>query len=343
MRACWEKILPCLIAVWNYLNYLSSVIGELTTGGFLVQQMELAHGSPLAGEDTLSEDILEFAVKERDILFIDVMTVEGTDGHFCKVQGLQSLILGRHTMHFFLTDKKDAKKTGKQILKIRNNRNEPGFVFTRGETDEIVGRVQKMGDDYGFFLEPTTPDEETGVAGAEESGVAEKKTEKKAEKKAEKKPASDTKESGVVEVNADTGEEEDGEASDENEASSLGPDPVYMCSGDFINRRFLMKNAKGENVAKIKKGIIAFPAFDHYIIRIAPGMDPMMVVAFVCVIDEDLEKKIREAMLYVPKKVVGATMKVTQAAGESIGERLQFLNPFKKKVKEDPPPEVEEC
>ena len=326
LRACWEKILPCLIAIWNYLQYLSSVIGEMTTGGFLVQQTELAHGSPLAGEDTLSDDIKEYAVKERDILFIDTMTVEGTDGHFCQVQGLQSLILGRHTMTFFLTEKEKRIVLGEQVLKIRNNRKEPGFVFTRGKTDEIIGRVQKMGDDYGFFLEPTTPDEETGVP--EEKPVPEPKEE----------PVPDAKESGVVEVSADSDDEE----GDDNEVKNDGPAPVYKCSGDFINRRFLMKNAEGENVAKIKKGIIAFPAFDHYIIRVAPGMDPLLVVAFVCVIDEDLEKAIREAALYVPKKVVGATMKVGQAVGESIGERLQFLNPFKKK-KEDEPVEVEEC
>eukprot|EP00536_Pseudo-nitzschia_multiseries_P004152 jgi/Psemu1/302381/fgenesh1_kg.67_\ len=79
----------------------------------------------------------------------------------------------------------------------------------------------------------------------------------------------------------------------------IKPPAMYKLEGDFLDRRFVMKNDKGETVAKITMDrLIEFDAFDHYQIRIAPGMDPVLVVACACAIDEEFDeehKKKREA------------------------------------------------
>ncbi len=205
------KIIGLLVAFAKFLQKTGNAIGELTTGGFLVEQLELAHGTPLGGEDSLFDEVKQLAVKERDFLITESMYIQGTNGPYCNVKGIESLILGVNTLRFYLADK--------MVCKIRNTRHEPGFVLTRGDTDEKIGRIEKVGDDYGFFLESAT--------------------------------------------NITT----DNQNETETETTNSTDVPSYICSGDFINRRFLMKNAKGENVAKVKKGVIAFPAFDHYVIR----------------------------------------------------------------------------
>jgi uncharacterized protein YxjI len=53
-----------------------------------------------------------------------------------------------------------------------------------------------------------------------------------------------------------------------------------------------MKNDKGQVVAKISQDqIIEFDAFNHYQIRIAPGMDPVLVIACCCAIDEEFDEE----------------------------------------------------
>jgi uncharacterized protein YxjI len=70
------------------------------------------------------------------------------------------------------------------------------------------------------------------------------------------------------------------------------PAPAYKLEGDFLDRRFVMKNNKGETVAKITKDrLIEFDAFDHYQIRVAKGMDPILVVACACAIDEEFDEE----------------------------------------------------
>ena len=70
------------------------------------------------------------------------------------------------------------------------------------------------------------------------------------------------------------------------------PPPAYKCEGDFLDRRFVMKNDKGQVVAKISQDrLIEFDAFDHYQLRIAPGMDPVLVVACCCAIDEEFDEE----------------------------------------------------
>jgi uncharacterized protein YxjI len=70
------------------------------------------------------------------------------------------------------------------------------------------------------------------------------------------------------------------------------PPPAYKCEGDFLDRRFAMKNDKGQVVAKISQDqIIEFDAFNHYQIRIAPGMDPVLVIACCCAIDEEFDEE----------------------------------------------------
>jgi len=68
--------------------------------------------------------------------------------------------------------------------------------------------------------------------------------------------------------------------------------PSYKLEGDFLDRRFIMKNSNGEAVAKITKDrLIEFDQFDHYQIRIAPGMDPILVIACACAIDEEFDEE----------------------------------------------------
>lgn len=77
---------------------------------------------------------------------------------------------------------------------------------------------------------------------------------------------------------------------------------AYQLEGDFLARRFVMKNMKKECVAKVTKRLIAFAAFDHYVIRIAVGMDPMLVLACMVVIDDVLDEKLKATILEAPPR-----------------------------------------
>lgn len=71
--------------------------------------------------------------------------------------------------------------------------------------------------------------------------------------------------------------------------------PDYKLEGDFLDRRFVMKNNQGQVVAKITMDrLVEFDEFDHYQILVAPGMDPALVVACACAIDEELEEEHKE-------------------------------------------------
>ncbi len=230
-----EKIIDFLKGLLAFLKHVSDMIEEWVSGGPLVAQTELAHGEPLGGEGSLTEDIKYLAVKERDLFITQKMDVQGTDGPYCTIKGIELLLSGIDHMRFYLGKK--------EVCKIHNTRKTRGFNVYRGKSDEKVGWVEKVGDkNYGFYCETTT-------------------------------------------------------ASNESSETTLlaSTEPAYTLSGDFINRRFLMKNKKGENVAKIKKQLISFPAFDHYTVRIAPGMDPILVLACLYVIDEDIEENFKVA------------------------------------------------
>lgn len=70
------------------------------------------------------------------------------------------------------------------------------------------------------------------------------------------------------------------------------PPAAYKLEGDFLDRRFVMKNAKGEVVAKVTKDqIIEFDQFNHYQVELAAGMDPILVVACACAIDEEFDEE----------------------------------------------------
>lgn len=70
------------------------------------------------------------------------------------------------------------------------------------------------------------------------------------------------------------------------------PPAAYKLEGDFLERRFVMKNEKGEAVAKITEDrLLEFDNMNHYAIRIAPNMDPALVIACCCAIDEELEEE----------------------------------------------------
>lgn len=70
------------------------------------------------------------------------------------------------------------------------------------------------------------------------------------------------------------------------------PPPAYRIEGDFIDRNFVMKNGNNEAVAKVSKdGLIQFDAFNHYQVRVAPGMDAILVIACACAIDEEFDEE----------------------------------------------------
>lgn len=230
-----SAIIDFLKRLLAFLKHVSDMIEEWVSGGPLVAQTELAHGEPFAGEGSLTEDVKYLAVKERDLFITQKMDVQGTDGPYCTIKGIELLISGIDHMRFYLGKR--------EVCKIHNTRKTRGFNVYRGKSDDKVGWVEKVGNkDYGFYLETPT----------------------------------------ASNVSSET-------------ALLASTEPVYTLSGDFINRRFLMKNKKGENVAKIKKQLIAFPAFDHYTVRIAPGMDPILVLACLYVIDEDIEENFKVA------------------------------------------------
>jgi uncharacterized protein YxjI len=81
----------------------------------------------------------------------------------------------------------------------------------------------------------------------------------------------------------------------ECEKGGVGPfaaPPAYKLEGDFLERNFVMKNAQGETVAKvIEDRLIEFDRFDHYQLQVAAGMDPVLVIACACAIDEELEEE----------------------------------------------------
>ena len=218
------------------IDFLKGLLAFLwVSGGPLVPQTELAHGEPLGGAGSLTEDVKYLAVKERDLFITQKMDVQGTDGPYCTIKGIELLFAGIDHMRFYVGKK--------EVCKIHNTPKTRGYNVYRGNSDEKVGWVEKVGNKkYGFYCETTT-------------------------------------------------------ASNEPSETTLlaSTKPAYTLSGDFINRRFVMKNKKGENVAKIKKQLIAFPAFDHYTVSIAPGMDPILVLACLYVIDEEIEENSKVA------------------------------------------------
>jgi uncharacterized protein YxjI len=84
----------------------------------------------------------------------------------------------------------------------------------------------------------------------------------------------------------------------------IRPPPSYRLTGDFIDRNFSMVNDENEVVAKVcKDGLFQFwDSMNHYQVQVASGMDPALVVACACAIDEEFDeehqkrkKKIEEA------------------------------------------------
>lgn len=79
----------------------------------------------------------------------------------------------------------------------------------------------------------------------------------------------------------------------------LDPKPaaLYNLDGDFLNRRFMMKTRDNQLVAKVKKRITLFAAFDHYMVRVARGMDPILSIACMVVIDEELDEALKQKIV----------------------------------------------
>ena len=131
---------------------------------------------------------------------------------------------------------------------------------------------------------------------------------------------------GVIEKTVDKNKKEkfifySTESTANSEKAVTEPQAIYELSGDFIDRRFVMRNGKDKCVAKVKKQLIAFPHFDHYVVRIAAGMDPLLVLACTCVIDNELD--------YEKKEKANNAVKGSVLAVGSLGKKIiSFLNPF---------------
>mmetsp|Transcript_9127 Transcript_9127/g.11786 ORF Transcript_9127/g.11786 Transcript_9127/m.11786 type:complete len:303 (+) Transcript_9127:321-1229(+) len=82
------------------------------------------------------------------------------------------------------------------------------------------------------------------------------------------------------------------------EGSGVGPfkiPPAFRISGDFIDRKFVMKSTSGKIVARVKKdGIFQFDAFNHYQVQVSSGMDAYLVIAIACAIDEEFDEEHKE-------------------------------------------------
>jgi uncharacterized protein YxjI len=71
--------------------------------------------------------------------------------------------------------------------------------------------------------------------------------------------------------------------------------PAYTIEGDFIDRKFVVKNREGQAVAKVTKdGWLQFDAFNHYQVQVAPGMDAALVLACTCAVDEEFDEEHKE-------------------------------------------------
>ena len=70
------------------------------------------------------------------------------------------------------------------------------------------------------------------------------------------------------------------------------PPAAYRLEGDFMDRRFVMKNNEDQVVAKVTMDrLIEFDAFDHYQVQVTKGMDPILVIACACAIDEEFDEE----------------------------------------------------
>ena len=252
VQSLWKTVSDAVIDV---AELVWEMLGDLFTGGLLMAQSKpMVYGVPLGGEDSMDTKIKMLAVSERSYIITESMDVQGTDGPYCTISGLELLISGTDTMNMYIKDKK--------VCTIQSSRGSNGFVVYRG-TGEKIGKVEKIDEDYAFYSED--------------------------------------------------------DSTEANELTALTRKPVYKLSGDFINRRFVMKDPNSKyffnhTVAKVKKQVIAFPVFDHYTIRVAPGMDPILVLACTCIIDEELDAKIKQ-------KAVDLGISMAKTA-------FSYINPF---------------
>ena len=73
------------------------------------------------------------------------------------------------------------------------------------------------------------------------------------------------------------------------------PPAAYKIVGELWDRNFVVKNAAGQVVAKVSKDrLVEFDAYDHYQVQVAAGMDPVIVIAFACAIDEEFDREHEE-------------------------------------------------
>jgi uncharacterized protein YxjI len=71
--------------------------------------------------------------------------------------------------------------------------------------------------------------------------------------------------------------------------------PAFVIEGDFVDRKFVVKNRQGQEVARVTKDSwIQFDEFNHYQVQVAPGMDAALVLACACAVDEEFDEEHKE-------------------------------------------------
>jgi uncharacterized protein YxjI len=214
---------------------LFSDLGDLMTGGKLVDQSSLPHGEPLAA---VSSQRRTLAVQERLLSFtgedFDVWDADA-QAPYCTVRGALLHLPGKDKMRLKGADGRSLAVLDRKLVAVK-----PTYDLYRSEGGEKMGWLEKA----GLSLTDTFD----------------------------------------VHMEASRG--------------GFGPfqsPPAYKLEGDFLDRRFVMKNERGEVVAKVSMDkLLEFDEFDHYQIVVAPGMDAALVVACTCAIDEELEEEHKE-------------------------------------------------
>eukprot|EP00536_Pseudo-nitzschia_multiseries_P004153 jgi/Psemu1/9351/gm1.9351_g len=256
-------------------------IRDFLMGTKLVPQTEpLVYGPPLGGNESLSSEVKTLGVQEMT-KEIGILGFGVDFGHGFDVKDLDSLNTYCHVKkpfwHIPGKDKLQIKFNGKCVVeatkKILAIPGKPTYEVFRGDTKEKIGLIERdiLSVLHKFEFHAEIPEEP----------------------------------------------KEDGPLLDAKDLFEKGD---YVLRGDPTNRDFVMKNKKGQCVARVttdkpteinkddqpteaKKDDQPTEAKkddqptevnknhkkDYYQMKIAPGMDPILVLACVCIMDGELD------------------------------------------------------
>mmetsp|Transcript_12993 Transcript_12993/g.36599 ORF Transcript_12993/g.36599 Transcript_12993/m.36599 type:complete len:352 (-) Transcript_12993:220-1275(-) len=271
-------------------------IVDFLKGKKLVPQTQpFPHGDPLGGEESLSEEVTTLGIQEKAHKFNVLGKNIGYGG-----------FLGNKASKFSNFLKKEAGKFVGDDFEVRDLAT--NTVYCEVKNSVHVPRQDKLEIVYNgkvvahlvqhIFAIPHKPTYDV-FKGDERIGYIEKDVIDLLSK---------------FEFHATIDSEDGGEGEGESpfqlrlQVTQLLKRGDYVLKGDGDSRRYLMKNAKGQTVARIQmspqsaaeEGETEIETDtespdnqnrkDHYTIEVAPGMDPILVLAFVCVVDEELDE-----------------------------------------------------